>query len=118
VRDRSGTSSTYPATSWPKVIGVRMRPSDHSFQSKMCRSVPQIDAAWTRSRTSPSPGSGIGTSTSWAPRARAVFRNARIVPVICPGSVPHATCAQAAERPGTRRPHDTSKGQLRPFPVP
>src|SRR5437773_6563601 len=46
----------------------------------MWRSVPQMDAAWTRIRTSPSPGSGTGISTSSAPARGAVLRSARMDP--------------------------------------
>ena len=43
------TASTVPATSCPNVIGIRrIRFSAHSFQSKICRSVPQIEAPCTR----------------------------------------------------------------------
>src|SRR3989442_3369478 len=74
------TDSTWPATSWPNVIGTRgMRFCAHSFQSKMCRSVPQIEVACTRTRTSPSPGAGTATSESSAPGRASVLRRARIV---------------------------------------
>ena len=46
------------------------RPWAHSFQSKMWRSVPQMDAACTRTSTSPSPGSGTGTSLELGAGAR------------------------------------------------
>src|SRR5262245_28012101 len=44
----------------------------------MCRSVPQIEAAWTRTRISASPGSGTGISSRSAPGSGAVLRSARI----------------------------------------
>src|SRR5438105_2404252 len=45
----------------------------------MCRSVPQIDAAWTRTRTSLGPGRGTGISASSAPGPGPALRSARIV---------------------------------------
>src|SRR5438093_7151891 len=50
----------------------------------MWRSVPQIDAAWTRTSTSFGPGAGTGTSRSSAPGPGTVLRNARIG--VCPGT--------------------------------
>src|SRR5262245_27637503 len=44
----------------------------------MCRSVPQIEAAWTRTRISASPGSGMAMSSRSAPGSGAVLRSARI----------------------------------------
>src|SRR6266702_5204647 len=45
----------------------------------MWRSVPQIEAASTRIRTSPGPGAGTGIRTSSAPGMALVLRSARIV---------------------------------------
>src|SRR6266542_2854902 len=45
----------------------------------MWRSVPQTEAACTRTRISPSPGSGMGTSTSSAPGPGRTLRSACIV---------------------------------------
>src|SRR5688572_1904865 len=61
----------------------------------MWRSVPQIDAAWTRTRTSPSPGSGTAMSTSSAPRASAVLRSANIV--VIAASLPAGAELHAAQ---------------------
>src|SRR5215471_15835440 len=45
----------------------------------MCRSVPQIEAAFTHTSTSPCPISGTGTVSSCKPLAACVFRSAFIV---------------------------------------
>src|SRR5947209_18214969 len=45
----------------------------------MCTSVPQIDAFWTRIRTSLGPTSGTGTSCNSSPSARWAFTTAGIV---------------------------------------
>src|SRR3954469_22813419 len=68
----------------------------------MCRSVPQIDAACTRTRTSPSPGEGTGTSCSSAPRAFEVLRSARIE-VIAGERTPEARRARGETYAGTVR---------------
>src|SRR6266852_8568651 len=47
----------------------------------MCRSVPQIDAARTRTSTSSGPIVGMGTFSSCAPCCGSVLRNAFIVAV-------------------------------------
>src|SRR6266581_1971042 len=53
--------SIRPANSCPWMSGTLIRACAHASQSKMCTSVPQIDATSTRIRTSAGPGSGIGT---------------------------------------------------------
>src|SRR6266481_572250 len=45
----------------------------------MCKSVPQIEAAFTRTSTSPCPTSGTGTLSIRNPRAASIFRSAFIV---------------------------------------
>src|SRR5437773_4596589 len=53
--------STSPANSWHWISGVLMRAAAHASQSKMWTSVPQIEAIFTRMRTSSGVGSGTGT---------------------------------------------------------
>src|SRR6266481_1830367 len=48
----------------------------------MCKSVPQIEAAFTRTSTSPCPTSGTGTLSIRNPRAASTFRSAFIVAAI------------------------------------
>src|ERR1700675_1157940 len=48
----------------------------------MCKSVPQIEAAFTRTSTSPCPTSGTGTLSIRNPRAASIFRSAFIVAAI------------------------------------
>src|SRR6267143_275570 len=48
----------------------------------ICKSVPQIEAAFTRTNTSPCPTSGTGTLSIRNPRAASIFRSAFIVAAI------------------------------------
>src|ERR1700676_1266896 len=48
----------------------------------ICKSVPQIEAAFTRTSTSPCPTSGTGTLSIRNPRAASIFRSAFIVAAI------------------------------------
>src|SRR5882762_6243274 len=48
----------------------------------MCKSVPQIEAVFTRTSTSPCPTSGTGTLSIRNPRAASIFRSALIVAAI------------------------------------
>ena len=73
------SATTVPQSSWPSVSGGFTRSDDHSSQRSMCRSVPQIEAASMRIRTSSGPGVGTGTSSSTSPASGPRFRTARIV---------------------------------------
>src|SRR5438093_4260976 len=79
----------------------------------MCRSVPQIDAAWTRTRTSPSPGEGVGTSCNSAPGASAVFRSARIVAAIVDPSLHPWEPRAVGTRPSRTRTKEAPVMRLR-----
>jgi hypothetical protein len=46
----------------------------------MCKSVPQIEAARTRTSTSVGPNAGVVAISSESPRAARIFRNAFIAP--------------------------------------
>jgi hypothetical protein len=46
----------------------------------MCKSVPQIEAARTRTSTSVGPNAGVVAVSSESPRAACIFRNAFIAP--------------------------------------
>jgi hypothetical protein len=49
----------------------------------MCKSVPQIDAVFTRTNTSAAPIAGTGAVSIDNPRPARIFRNAFIVAAIC-----------------------------------
>src|SRR3990170_4601272 len=87
----SPTTSTVPAISCPWMRGGLILPSDHASQSKMWRSVPQIDAIRTRTRASSWRIDGLGTvRTSVAPRAARILTAAVIVSAM-------AACSTAVE---------------------
>src|ERR687897_2027700 len=77
----------------------------------MWRSVPQIEAAWTRTRTSPSPGSGTGMASRSAPRRADVFRRARIVPI--GGSVPARVRYARSRNPPTAVGRQSANSRVR-----
>src|SRR6185295_18726856 len=64
-----------------------------SFQSKMCRSVPQIPVRSTRIRTSLMPISGSGTCVSVRPGPGACLVRASIAPVCHVPEIGTAHCA-------------------------
>src|SRR5215472_4372866 len=66
----------------------------------MCRSVPQIDAAFTRTSTSVGPTAGTATVSICNPRAGCIFRNAFIVVAIYWGGPRFNTQALDANTPG------------------
>ncbi len=88
--------TTTPAISWPNTIGGGPKLScAHLSQRSMWTSVPQTDAASTRTRISPGPGCGMGTSRTAAPGAAFSLTSARMV-VPMPGadaSSAGASCA-------------------------
>src|SRR5204862_5593958 len=75
----------------------------------MCRSVPQIEAAWTRTKTSLGPGVGTGISTSSAPGPGPVLRSARIG--VSPG-------VGASAGPSTNESVPTGGGRANPHRAP
>src|SRR6478672_10603616 len=112
------TETTSPTNSWPITRGGLTAPCAHSFQSKMCRSVPQIPVRSTRISTSLMPICGSGTWVSVSPGPGACFVRASIA------SVCHALetgtarthCANAclvrASRERTEGARDEACGQL------
>src|SRR6266508_2780431 len=114
------SATTRPATSCPNVIGTfRIRFSAQESQRWMCRSVPQIEAASTFTRTSPSAGTGTGISSSDAPGPAAALRRARIVAgIVSPsGALIQAPLRRGSARslPNGRvaRPRKGTKGPVR-----
>src|SRR5438270_14070582 len=66
----------------------------------MCRSVPQIDAAFTRTSTSVGPIAGTATVSICKPRAGCIFRNAFMVDAIYSGPRPTHKVSMLAQRFG------------------
>src|SRR3984893_1781739 len=76
----SPTCSTTPLNSCPNVTGGLMRPCDQRSHPYICRSVPQMDAAVTRTRTSVGPIEGTGAHSSDNPAPARILRKAFICP--------------------------------------
>src|ERR1700674_274696 len=68
-----------PTNSCPITIGTGIVFCAHASQLYICMSVPQIEAFWTRMRTSLGPTSGIGTSSNPSPGSGRRFTSACIV---------------------------------------
>src|SRR5712692_3054630 len=82
ARTSSPTRSTVPQNSCPSVTGGLMRPCDQRSHPYMCKSVPQIEAVFTRTSTSVGPIKGTATISICKPFAACIFRNAFIVAAI------------------------------------
>src|SRR5713226_442274 len=80
ARTSSPTRSTVPQNSCPSVTGGLMRPCDQRSHPYIWRSVPQIDAAVTRTRTSVGPIEGTGADSSDNPAPARILRKAFICP--------------------------------------
>src|SRR6266542_6374787 len=80
----------------------------------MWRSVPQTEAACTRTRISPSPGSGMGTSTSSAPGPGRTLRSACIVADIVFEGTPARTGQRQRTAGGTRTASGSPGGANHP----
>src|ERR1700720_1068505 len=76
----SPTRSTTPLNSCPNVTGGLMRPWDQRSHPYICRSVPQIDAAVTRTKTSVGPMWGTGADSNDNPAPARILRKAFICP--------------------------------------
>ena len=73
------TSTISPMNSWPITIGTGMVRWAQSSHFKMWISVPQIDAFFTRTRTSLIPISGTDTSSSQSPGSGLALTSAFII---------------------------------------
>src|SRR6185436_10126543 len=73
------TSTTSPATSWPRTRGGRTVVFAQSFHDQMWTSVPQIEVARTRRSRSFGPQRGRSTSAITAPGAGAGFSRAFMI---------------------------------------
>ena len=73
------TSTISPMNSCPITIGTGIVRCAHSSHFRMWMSVPQIDAFFTRTRTSLMPISGTGTSSIHSPGSGLLFTRAFIV---------------------------------------
>src|ERR1700736_7039256 len=76
----SPTRSTTPLNSCPSVTGGLIRPCDQRSHPYICRSVPQIEAALTRTRTSVAPMVGTGADSNDNPAPTRILRKAFICP--------------------------------------